>query len=62
MVRGRPNDSVEMMMMMTTKDVQVQVMDVDVAEVQLRVESDTEQKTWILLNTGKQGLHTSLGF
>ena len=48
--------------MMMTKDVQVRVMDMDMAEVQPRVERDAEQKTWIPLNIGKQGLHTSLGF
>ena len=45
-VRGKSNDSIEMMMMiMMTKDVQVRVVDVDMAEVQLRVESDAEKKT-----------------
>ena len=52
-----------MMMMMTmTKDVQVWVVDMDVVQVQPSVESDAEQKTWIPLNIGRQGLHTSLGF
>ena len=57
-VRGRLNDSIEIMM--TIKDVQIGVL--DVADVQLRVENDAGQKTWIPLKKGKQGQHTSLGF
>ena len=57
-VRGEPNDSVEKMMMMMIKVVRV----MDVADVQVRVESNAGQKIWTPQRKGKQGQNTSLGF